>query len=240
LSVVEKRNTTQERTSKWEAELWSHVGSGNGVSCPCCSVCQSRRDYGECPDRHKEQVKGLLGKRDTSLDNFDFITGRSARTVTCKLFQLIEMLASKYIRMGKACSTPVPNRLIALLDKEHPIDVREVTLRSFHGALWHQSDGWVIQLNSRDSASTRRFSLFHEGFHILAHRKTTPVFRKMGRSEGAFNELLAGYFASCILMPRTWVVEQWSRVGNLETMVQLFDVPDSLMYIRLRQFGLLR
>lgn len=239
MSVVDTKGTPQTKIPKWEAELWSYIGSGNGTNCPCSSICHSRRAYGECPDKHKEQMKKCLSKRDINLKSFDFITGTNGRGVTCKLFQLIEMLANKYIKMGDVRSAPVPTELITLLDMQHPIDIREVKLKNFYGALWHQSDGWVIQLNSRNSSSMKRYSLFHEGFHILAHRRTTPIFRNMGRVEGAFNELLAGYFASSILMPRNWVEEAWTHVGNLEKMVRHFDVPTSLMYIRLRQFGLI-
>lgn len=239
MSVVDTKGTTHEKIPRWEADLWTYIGSGNGVNCPCNGFCQSRKEYGKCPDKHRQQMKKLLSERNVDLNSFDFITGSNGRGVSCKLFQLIERLAGKYIKMGAVRSAPVPTALIALLDTQHPIDIREVKLKCCHGALWHQSDGWVIQLNSRDSSSMRRYSLFHEGFHILAHRRTTPIFRKMGRIEGAFNELLAGYFASSILMPRNWVVERWIQVGNLETMARHFDVPESAMYIRLRQFGLI-
>lgn len=56
--------------------------------------------------------------------------------------------------------------------------------------------------------------------------------------QGSFNELLADYFAICILMPRQWVREKWAEVKHLNRMVEIFDVPKPAMYIRLKQLGL--
>jgi len=98
---------------------------------------------------------------------------------------------------------------------------------------------WVIQLKDSDISAGRRFALFHEVFHILAHRKVTPVFRKRDYETGAFNELLADYFAGSILMPRKWVEEKWSEVKNLRRMAEIFDVEKPLMWIRLREMDLI-
>jgi Zn-dependent peptidase ImmA (M78 family) len=85
----------------------------------------------------------------------------------------------------------------------------------------------------------KRFTIFHEAFHILAHCRTTPVFRKRGAIGGSFNELLADYFAVCILMPRQWVGEKWAEVQDFNRMAKIFDVPKPAMCIRLRQLGLI-
>ena len=100
-------------------------------------------------------------------------------------------------------------------------------------------DKWVIQLNKDDDRATQRLTLFHEAFHILARCKTTPVFRQSRPEESVFNELLAGGFAACILMPRQWVREKWVEVKDLGRMAEIFDVPKALMCIRLRFLGLI-
>ena len=87
----------------------------------------------------------------------------------------------------------------------------------------------------------QRFTLFHEVFHILAHCKATPVFKKRGtevNKGGSFNELLADYFAACILMPREWVREKWAEVKDLDSMTKIFEIPKPIMWIKLRQLGL--
>jgi len=63
-------------------------------------------------------------------------------------------------------------------------------------------------------------------------------YRKRGTTQGSFNELLADYFAACILMPREWVKRKWAEVENLDRMAEIFDVPKPAMCIRLRQLGL--
>ncbi|MFC1946019.1 ImmA/IrrE family metallo-endopeptidase [Chloroflexota bacterium] len=226
--------------ASWEAELWSYVGSGDGTKCPRNGVCPSRREYGICPDRHKKQMKQSLDALTSNLSDFDFITGDSESNVSCRIFQLIEKLATKYLQMGGVNTAPVPTRLIKLLDQGNAIETREVPLKSCYSALWNDEDGWVIQLSSSVPTAVRRFSLFHEGFHILAHRRTIPVFQKRGSEVGNFNELLAGYFASCLLMPRNWLLESWSEKGNLAKIARHFIVTEATTYIRLRQFGLIR
>lgn len=132
----------------------------------------------------------------------------------------------------------MPESIISLADEQKLIAVREVPLKVYHGAIWRPRNGWIIQLNSNDTIEDRRFTLFHEGFHILAHCKVSPIFRKRGSTQGAFNELLADYFAVCILMPKEWVVEKWSEVKNVERMAEIFEAPKTAMWFRLRMLGL--
>jgi len=148
------------------------------------------------------------------------------------------MLAQRYLKRGEVSCPPVPAELILLADEQHPVEVRLVALKVYHGAIWRQNDGWVIQLKNDDIPATRRFILFHEAFHILAHCKTTPVFRRREGILGSFNELLADHFASCILMPREWVNEKRAEVEDLDRLAEIFDVPMPAMCIRLRQLGL--
>ena len=64
------------------------------------------------------------------------------------------------------------------------------------------------------------------------------MFRKRGTKEGSFNELLADYFATCILMPKEWVTEKWVEVEDLDRMAEIFDAPKSAMCVRLKRLGL--
>jgi Zn-dependent peptidase ImmA (M78 family) len=64
------------------------------------------------------------------------------------------------------------------------------------------------------------------------------VFRTRGAIQGAFNELLADYFAMCILIPRQWLREKWAEVKDLDRMSVIFDAPKTAICIRLRQLGL--
>jgi len=40
-------------------------------------------------------------------------------------------------------------------------------------------------------------------------------------------------------MPREWVKEKWTEVKDLGRMTQIFDVPKALMWLRLREIGLI-
>jgi Zn-dependent peptidase ImmA (M78 family) len=149
------------------------------------------------------------------------------------------MLAQKYIKRRKVYYQPVPTELALLADEQHPIEVRLVPLTAYHGAIWHLKGSWIIQLNENDAPATRRFTLFHEVFHILAHRKATPVFRKGELKAGHFNELLAEQFASCILMPAEMVRRKWVESNDLSKMAETFDVPRSVVCIRLKLLHLI-
>lgn len=222
------------KVPKWESDLWSYVSSGDGMHCPLCSHCQIRQKGDWCPDEDKERLHRLVDNERFHFSDYAFI-----KCGTCgRIFQLVEMLAQEYLKKGRSHCPPVPVELVSLADEQHTTEARLLPLKAYHGAIWRLKEGWVIQLKDGDTPSTKRFTLFHEVFHILAHCRTIPVFRKKGTKEGSFNELLADYFAVCILMPREWVREKWAEVKDLDRMAEIFDVPKSAMCIRLRQLGL--
>lgn len=223
-----------EKIPGWEAELWSYVGSGDGIHCPIYSGCEVRRGGGWCPADNATCLNRLRDSTQFDPGDYDFIqSGRPGR-----VFELVEMLARDYLDRAAGPRPPVPAKLVSQADEQHTIEIRLVPLSAYHGAIWRLDKGWIIQLNGNDTSSARRFTLFHEVFHILAHCKTTPVFRKRGGEGGCFNELLADYFATCVLMPREWVKEKWVEVNDLKRMAEIFGVQRSAMCFRLKQMGL--
>ena len=222
---------------KWEAKLWSYVSGGDGSRCPLHGRCLVTKKGGWCGDEHRERLNQLLDERQFNLRNYDFVETGHGRQ--CRLVQLVERLAGTYLKMGNVRCPPVSTGLVTLFDQQHTVEVRQLPLKAYHGAIWYQQDGWVIQVKEGDAPATQRFSLFHEAFHILAHCRTSPVFRKRGSILGSFNELLADHFALCILIPREWVVEKWAEVKDLDRMAEIFAVPKSAMCIRLRQLSLI-
>ena len=99
---------------------------------------------------------------------------------------------------------------------------------------------WIIHLKKDDPFTTQRFTLFHEVFHILAHHRNTPVSRKRGHRETPFTELLANYFAACVLMPRKWIRKNWIEVHDIKQMAKIFGVPKTATSFRLKYLGLLQ
>ena len=228
-----------DKVPKWEAELWSYVSSGDGMHCPFYGRCRMKKRRAWCPDENKERLNKLLDVDDRKINPNTYCFVESEAKELCRVAQLVEKLAQKYLKMGGVCCLPVPEGLIRLFDKQHSIEVRQVPLMVYHGAIWRLRDGWVIQLKTSDAPATKRFALFHEVFHILAHCRTIPVFRKRGTRQGSFNELVADYFAACILMPRQWVREEWAEVKDWDRMAEIFGVPKSAMWLKLRQLGLI-
>ena len=232
-----KKGTTAARIPEWEAELWSYVSSGDGISCPLRNHRRVEKKSSWCPDEYRERLNQLLDEKRFNFDSYDFID--SEGEVLCRICRLVERLAEAHLKAENALGPPVSTDLVKLFDPRNPLEIRQLPLKAYHGAIWSQQDGWVIQVKDSDTAATKRFTIFHEAFHILAHCRTTPVFRKRGSVVGSFNEFLADYFALCILMPREWVVEKWTEVKNLDRMAEIFVVPKSAMCIRLRQLSLI-
>ena len=235
------RESITGKRPDWEKRLWRYIGSGDGTSCPLQSRCRYRIAGGWCPDDNKELISGAIDKSDFNIRNYDFIEGGSR--IKCRMCFVLELLAKRYLReyldLSGISQPPMPAELVARIDLRHNIEVREIPLKAYHGAIWRHNDEWVIQLRGNDASVTKRFTLFHEAFHILAHCNTSPVFRKRSEMAGSFNEMLADHFSLCILMPRDWIMEKWTEVPDLEKMAEIFAVPRSAMCIRLRQLNLI-
>jgi len=223
------------RVSKWECELWDYVSSGGGVQCPRYQYCQDRLGSKSCPSDDLGLVSRLLDDEKFNIGKYHTLRSLGC----CTVIRLVEKLAQSVVKKGGIHCPPVPSAIVFWADEQYPIEIRLIPLTVHHGAIWHLKECWIIQLNGNDTPARRRFTLFHEVFHILAHRRGTPVFKKRDCETGSFNELLADYFAVCILMPREWIKEKWAEVNNLRSMAEIFGVEEPLMWIRLRGMALI-
>jgi len=231
-----------KKTPKWENELWSYLSSGDGIHCPVYESCKLRLQGIWCISDNLDYYKA----RNELLDDDDLAepSGIGPKLNSCpesgRIFQLVTMLATRYQVEAGIDRLPVPTDLITQTGNNLPIEVRQVPLKAYHGAVWRLSDCWMVHLNSNDTPDKRRFTLYHEIFHILAHCKATPVFKKISCSrEGSFNELLADHFAAVILLPEKWVKEKWTDVKDVSQMAAIFEVPKSVMYLGLRGMHLI-
>ena len=243
---AEGRKDMIGKITKWENELWSYVSSGDGTCCPIYSRCQVRRRGSSCFDDNKTLIERFSSIRRSNPDNFSTILANDADFTNImdhwtpgEIFRLVEKLAQKCLKKEGISSPPVPANIIKLTDGDNPVEVRLLPLKNYHGAIWRLSDRWVIQLNAKDAPAIRRFTLFHEAFHILAHCQATPVFNSPRHNGAYFNELLADYFAVCMHMPREWVVEKWREVNNIGRMAEIFGTLESQVWIRLKQLHLI-
>ncbi len=225
---------------KWESELWSCISSGDGERCPLYNHCPDRLSGKWCISEDEKFVELLLKTDRLYTENNAFADYEFLGTIAqCRMLNLVEALAQGFITQGKINHPPVPEKLVFLADDKQPIEIRLVPLTKLRGGIWRLKEGWVIQLNENDSPARRKFSLFHEAFHILAHCRAEPVFKKRGSDSGAFNELLAECFASYMLMPAEWVRERWLQIKDIDRMAAIFDVTKPQMWLKLKSLGLI-
>jgi len=231
-----------EKIPKWESELWSYVNSGDGLHCPLLGDCKIARTRGGC---FAEDLELRMRLQEVIEDDSGVQADweGKAKPPDCrdsgKIFQLIERLARKYLSEAKVYQPPVTTAIFSQFDRKRAVEIRTVPLKSYHAAIWRLRDSWVIQLKSDDTAERKRFTLFHEVFHILAHGGGSPVFRKAGLRGGTFNELMADCFAIYIMLPEKMVREKWVEVKDLARMAEIFEVPKSIMHMRLRYLELI-
>ena len=223
-----------EKVPRWETELWSYVGRGNGKSCPLYDECHVHNETGYCLSAYQNRTSRLLESKRFNLRDYALIKCK----IYCKMYVLIEKLALKYFEKGQVHYPPILTDIISLISGQQNIEIRLVSLKAHHGAIWQLRDGWVIHVNANDTEEKRRFTIFHEAFHILAHCQASPVFHKRGSMGGAFSEIMADCFASCMLMPEACMRKMWAEVKDLDRMAEIFWVPMPEMCVRLKRLGL--
>jgi hypothetical protein len=220
---------------EWEYELWSCLGECNGCTCPVYDRCPIRRSGGWCLSDNRQHLERLLDSTQFDPHDYDFFD----QITPGRIFRLIEQTVQRYLKMASVVSPPVPTEVITMFGKKEAIEIREVPLKVCSGATWHTDDGWVIHLNAHETPAEKRFTLFHEVFHILSHREARRLPWQGRRKKGIFCELLADYFSKCVLMPRQWVAEKWAELEDLDRMAEAFGVPRRAMWVKLRSLNLI-
>lgn len=220
---------------EWEYALWSYLSECDGCTCPVYDQCRIRLRGGWCISDHKQHLRRLLDRTQFHPGDYDFVD----YVTPGRIFRLIERAVQRHLKVAGVVFPPVATELVTMFAKKQAIEIRELPLKVCSGATWHTEDGWVIYLNARETPAEKRYTLFHEAFHILSHRAASrgPSQRRM--KKGIFCELLADYFSSCVLMPRQCIVEEWAGVKDLDRMAEMFDVPVREMWVRLRTLNLI-
>jgi len=97
----------------------------------------------------------------------------------------------------------------------------------------------VVQINRNDNPQIRRLTLFHEVFHIMERSSPWYFPRNMANDGMSFREMLADYFAMCVLMPVNLVRAKWFKLNSVDMMARTFKVAPSVMDVRLKILGLI-
>jgi len=232
------------KNHRWESELWTYLNRGDGIHCPIYETCQTRLQDVVCLSEQVDYVKTLSKLIDRGGPDSGELTEVRFNLPSCpksgRIFKLVGRLANKYQVEAGIDHPPVATNLITKAYDNLPIEVRQVSLKASHGCVSRLSDCWLVHLNSNDTPARRRFTLYHEIFHILAHCKANPVFNKVTPGgQGSFNELLADHFATIMLMPEKWVKERWKNVKDENQMAAIFDVPKTVMWAALYHMHLI-
>jgi len=234
----EGKEDVVKKIPEWELKFWSYVHAGDGEHCPVYTSCTAREAGGLCPDDGKELLQLLLSDMQFKPKEYSPIRRLDYPGL---IYQWVERLAEEYLETLKADCPPVPTELAFLSDEQSDVEIREIPLKLCAGALWRWKGRWVIYLKSDDSRARQRLTIFHEVFHILAHSRATaaPAFKKREQNRGAFNELVADSFGLFVLTPRQCVNIIWAKYNDLDKMAQIFAVPESAMWLRLKLLGLI-
>lgn len=241
------------RTMEWETEFWHYVSTGDGTSCPVYQACTVRMSAGVCgcpmyniaAGRQQSCTlcycpNGISCAEDRMSGPFCHSSnpGFLESLKPGRIYELLGLLSESWLQKGKVRNPPVPSTLISIMDRTCDIEVRTIPMKAYHGAIWKTREGWVVYLNSNDSPFKQRVTLFHEAFHVLAHCKATPIFKKRGSTKGAFNELLADNFALHILMPQKWFVKSLAACPDISILAEQYQVTEEAVKERIESLGL--
>jgi Zn-dependent peptidase ImmA (M78 family) len=244
LSGVEQDDTREKREA-WEDELWTYISTGDGIECPLLDTCELKHNQDiKCFSNEEEKFNTEEIYRFNYKDDIDFsgspkFNQRRVCLQRSRISQLVTELATKYRNQAWNNILPVPDNLITEDCDNHPIVVRYVPLQASHGAVWKLDDCWIIHLNRRDIPAKQRFTLYHELFHVLAHSEGSCTFKKSKDTVVYFNEVLADHFSANILIPSDLAKQKWAENQDINRMADIFDVPRPVMFLSLRNLGLI-
>jgi hypothetical protein len=146
----------------------------------------------------------------------------------CQILAEIESLADEYLQEVGVTAPPVPYDVISSLDRQRPVEIRYLPLKRYYGCTWSIDRQWVVHINEDLPPETRRFTAFHEGFHIICG-SSGLAFKDNRNGHHVVSERLADYFAASILMPRKMVYRYWPETQDLNAISRLFSVPETEM-----------
>jgi predicted transcriptional regulator len=99
---------------------------------------------------------------------------------------------------------------------------------------------WRVYLNANEPSVRQRFSLFHELKHVIDHPfidSCYPAHWNVSSSKRA--ELVADYFAACVLMPKRFVRSAYFQgQHDVSELAATFGVSTVAMTFRLQQLGI--
>ena len=159
------------------------------------------------------------------------------RAVTpTEALRVAELQAARLLQLWDIHHGPVPSELVTELPR---IQVIRAALPVSGSSHWSGTE-WIITLNADEPWARRRFTLMHEFKHILDHGHADRLYVDSPRQTAAQQaELVADYFAGCVLLPRRLLKRAWGEgVQTPAKLARAFAVSPLAAEVRLRQVGL--
>ncbi len=110
----------------------------------------------------------------------------------------VEALADHLLDFAGVERPPAP---LALVHAVADVRLLYVDWRYHHGYTYRRSGVFYIAVNGNDPDEERRFTVFHELFHVI--ERVQPAFRLAAPADW-HGELLADHFALCIMLNDRW------------------------------------
>lgn len=124
---------------------------------------------------------------------------------------------------------PVPTGIIIKIVPYTKIHTLSLS-KEIQGFSYSENGKSHILINDKYPDTVKRFTAFHELYHVLYSKvgfsKDTP--------QGKDEEAKAEYFAACMLMPASWFKRYWKKVQDVDKMAEIFSVSRTAVEIRLK------
>lgn len=130
----------------------------------------------------------------------------------------------------------VPEEALALLPR---IVIERRIMPTSGVSFWH-GGSWVIAVNQAEPLARQRFTIFHEYKHVIDHGQAERLYPgDRLRTSQQQAELVADYFAGCVLMPTRLLKRVWGEgTQDLFELADRFEVSPRAVEVRLSQTGL--
>lgn len=150
--------------------------------------------------------------------------------------RVAELQAAKLLKIWNIDEAHVPSEIVSELPRVRVVYTDLPVSGTSH---WNGSC-WVICLNRVESRNRQRFTLMHEFKHIVDHGYAHQLYSgDRNHTAQEQTELVADYFAGCVLVPRRLLKREWGHlVQRPGALARHFRVSVAAVVVRLAQTGL--
>lgn len=150
--------------------------------------------------------------------------------------RVAELQAHRLLDLWQITQAAVPSEIVSELPRVRIVRGELPVSGTSH---WNGTH-WIITLNSREPWTRQRFTLMHEFKHVIDHGHTALLYTGDRRhAPGEQAELVADYFAGCVLVPRRLLKRAWcDGLQRPSALARHFAVSSRAVDVRLAQTGI--